>query len=192
MTKRSLSLFCCFLFGCARAGDVTSAAPWTAGPSEPASWAAESSGAPCHGDVDCPVSELCKPGQNRCVSAYPDPRLLDQPPSEKEDCWLANVYFSDNSTELVGDAERWLDYNLRCLRARQAQGLILKGHAERRGDSTASQKLAIERGKAVKQLLLWAGCAIPIQVRSPGFPKVPLTQSEKDYEYDRRVEFWAR
>lgn len=148
------------------------------------------SGTACGGDSDCPTGEICYPENDRCMSNYPNPRMLDISLLDKDACKLVTVYFGYDSSEVVPDAQRWLQYNVHCLKARGVKQLTLRGHADSRGPAPYNQKLSIERGDAVKAALAREGLDIPITVRGYG-ERAPLRagKSEKDYAYNRRVEF---
>lgn len=146
----------------------------------------------CSGDYDCATGDLCHPELGRCVANYPNPRMLNitlASSSGAEDCRLVNVYFAYKSTELVPEAQRWLAYDARCLKARDAKVLILQGHADLRGTSRYNHKLSLARGQAVRQVLQQAGIDVPVYVRGYG-DKRPLRngRSERAYAYNRRVE----
>lgn len=181
--------------GCAHHPAVVAEnAPPVAGPMQKASpeFVAESSvRGTCRGDSDCALGDICHPELNRCVSSYPSPRMLriQLSGSGVDDCRLVNVYFAYKSTELVPEAQRWLAYDARCLKARDAKVLILQGHADLRGTSRYNRKLSVARGQAVRQVLLQSGVDVPVVVRGYGDSRPLRTgRSERAYAYNRRVE----
>lgn len=147
------------------------------------------SGAPCQGDSDCSLGEICYPENDRCLSSYPNPRMLDISFTLKEECKLVNLYFPYDSTELVEEAQRWLQYDVRCIKSRGAKEVVVEGHADSRGQKGYNQKLSVERGESVARLLSSAGLEVPVKVVGRG-EEEPLRRgkSEKDYAYNRRVE----
>lgn len=151
----------------------------------------EGSNKKCQGDADCPSNELCHPERDRCFSSYPNPRMLDISLFKVEDrCMVANLYFPFDSAELVEDAKRWLQYDVRCIKSTDAKELVLEGHADSRGASDYNQKLSMERAESVKNQLIQAGLDLPIRVEGAGERQPARTgRSEKDYAFNRRVEF---
>lgn len=147
----------------------------------------------CQGDADCPTGELCNPENDRCMSSYPNPRMLDfsfsTPQKESEACTLARVYFQYDSAELVEEAVRWLQYDARCLKSRNAREVLIEGYADSRGPKTYNQKLSVERAEAVRAALTQAGLTATLKTQGNG-EKDPIRpgKSEKDYAYNRRVE----
>lgn len=147
----------------------------------------------CQGDTDCNTGEICFPETDRCILNYPHPRMLDISFTAKEECKLVNLYFAYNSTELVEEAQRWLQYNVRCAKSRGGKELILEGHADSRGPQGYNQKLSVERADAVAKLVGSAGIDIPVKAKGAG-EHDPLRngKTEKDYAFNRRVEFTVR
>jgi outer membrane protein OmpA-like peptidoglycan-associated protein len=144
----------------------------------------------CQGDSDCNLGEICYPENNRCILSYPNPRMLDIAFTGKEECKLVNVYFPYDSTELVDEAQRWLQYNARCAKSRGAREVILEGHADSRGPREYNLKLSVERAESAAKVLGSAGVAIPVQAKGAGEHQPLRTgKTEKDYAWNRRVEF---
>lgn len=143
----------------------------------------------CKADADCPLGDFCHPDQSVCFQSYPNPRMLDMSTLGK-DCIIVNVYFSFDSSELVPDVQRWLDYNLRCINSRSIKKLRLEGFGDTRGSQGYNVKLSERRAEAVKQHLQQRGALQQIEVLGEG-ERRPLRvgTSEKDYAYNRRVEF---
>lgn len=145
----------------------------------------------CRGDHDCATGDMCHPELGRCIASYPSPRMLNITLADGrvEECRLVNVYFAYKSTKLVPEAQRWLAYDVRCLKSRDAKGLVLQGHADLRGTSRYNRKLSLARGQAVREVLLQAGVDVPVYVRGYG-DKRPLRsgRNERAYAYNRRVE----
>lgn len=145
----------------------------------------------CRGDSDCATGDICHPDMGRCIASYPTPRMLNisLAGGRDEECRLVNVYFAYKSTALVPEAQRWLAYDVRCLKAREAKALILQGHADLRGTSRYNRKLSLARGQVVRQVLLQSGVDLPVYVRGYG-DKRPLRdgRNERAYAYNRRVE----
>lgn len=144
----------------------------------------------CQGDADCAKGELCNPENDRCMESYPNPRMLDISFTSTEECKLARLYFPYDSKELVDEALRWLQYDVRCLKSRAPRELVIEGYADSRGPKAYNQKLSVERAEAVKWALTQAGITIPITVGGHGEnDPIRAGKSEKDYAYNRRVEF---
>lgn len=150
----------------------------------------EGSNKECGGDTDCPAGEICYPQTERCMSNYPNPRMLDISLLDKAACKVVNVYFPFDSTQLVDEAQRWLQYDVHCLQGRGVKSLVLRGHADSRGTDPYNKKLSVERADSVRMMLQNAGLSIPIKIRGYG-SKVPMKagKNEKDYAFNRRVEF---
>ena len=148
---------------------------------------------PCKGDADCPAASLCYPGKNVCYSSFPNPRLLDLDLSDTktaqaQECRLVSVYFAFDSAELVPEAQRWLEYDARCLKARQLNGLTLGGHADSRGSRDYNRDLAARRADAVKRFLESKGVAVPLVPVSYGEERPQKAgTSEQDFAWNRRV-----
>ena len=141
----------------------------------------------CNMDVDCVTGTLCHPTQKVCLSTYPDPRLLEASYDLKS-CTPSNVYFAFDSAELVPEAQRWLEYDARCLKARQLNGLTVGGHADSRGSRDYNRDLAARRADAVKRFLESKGVAIPVVPVSYGEERPQKAGiSEQDFAWNRRV-----
>jgi len=158
-------------------------------------YAEKDRGAACSGDSDCTNGDICHPEFGRCITSYPNPRMLDVSFSAeaKEPCKLVNVYFPYDSTQLVADAQRWLEYDMRCLKSQNPKEVVVKGFADSRGSDEYNLKLSVDRSKVVKTELVQAGLAVPVTVQGLG-ERAPLRsgKSEKDFAYNRRVEFIVR
>lgn len=147
----------------------------------------------CQGDADCALGELCNPENDRCMSSYPNPRMLDisftAAQTGAEECKLVRVYFPYDSAQLVDEAARWVQYDARCLKSRGARELLVEGYADSRGPKPYNQKLSVERAEAVRAALVQAGFSASIKTQGNG-ERDPIRQgkSEKDYAYNRRVE----
>jgi len=146
----------------------------------------------CKGDSDCPTGSLCYPGMRRCVSSYPNPRMLDLTlggeGTAQRPCRPVNVYFAFDSTELVDEARRWLEYDVRCIQSRGIRSLTIEGYSDSRGDADYNIDLSVRRGEVVKAYLLSHGLNIPVQVVGRGESN-PLRKggSERDYAWNRRA-----
>lgn len=151
---------------------------------------ASGSNAPCQGDGDCRTGELCHPETERCIENYPNPRMLDLSFKSGDDCKLVNLYFPFNSTEIVDEAQRWLQYDVRCMKLRGAKEVVIEGHADARGPAGYNQKLSVERAESVARLFNSAGYDVPVKATGRG-EREPMKngKTEKDYAFNRRVEF---
>lgn len=202
MIKRLFGTLACFcaLTGCAHKSPANSdqVPPVTAqmAKSDPVFTADAATGKSCSGDADCGAGELCNPEGDRCMSSYPNPRMLDMSflsKMTKDECKLVNLYFPYDSTELVPEAQRWLQYNVHCIKAIAPKELVVKGHADSRGSAPYNQKLSLERGEVIRGLLTQAGLNVPITVKGAG-ESMPLKtgKTEKDFAFNRRVELSAQ
>jgi outer membrane protein OmpA-like peptidoglycan-associated protein len=144
----------------------------------------------CKADADCPTGDYCHPDQLVCFQSYPHPRMLDISFSTTGDCKIVNVYFPYDSTELVPEAQRWLDYNIRCIKSRGIKAIHLDAYCDARGSQKFNLELSERRGQYVKLLLEQKGLDIPLTVHSEG-ERHPMKSgtSEKAYAFNRRVEF---
>ena len=70
----------------------------------------------CSADAQCPAGALCYPGKRVCFTSYPEMELTKIEGS----CPLVPLYFAYDSTDLVPEAQRWVDYDARCLKERGA------------------------------------------------------------------------
>lgn len=151
----------------------------------------------CQGDADCALGEFCHPETDRCSANYPNPRMLDLtlsgPAPGQEECAVVRLFFPYDSNELVDEALRWLQYNVRCLKSRKVTELVIEGYADSRGPKAYNQKLSVQRGEIVRDLLKASGVTVPMKVVGYG-EKDPLRagRSEKDYAFNRRVEFTVK
>ena len=202
MIKRLFGTLACFcaLTGCAQKTRTVddNVPPVTAKmeTADPVFTDSAASGKSCQGDADCSSSELCHPEGGRCISSYPNPRMLDMSclsKITKDQCKIVNLYFPYDSNELVPEAQKWLQYNVHCIKAIAPKELVIKGHADSRGSAPYNQKLSIERAEYVRGLLTQAGLNVPITVKGAG-ESMPLKsgKTEKDFAYNRRVEFSAQ
>lgn len=189
-----LSLGIGMMLGCAHAKPIDEdLGPEVSGEMEQADavfLADQGSNKECGGDSDCPSGEICYPQTERCMSNYPNPRMLDVSLLDKAACKVVNVYFAYDSTQIVEEAQKWLTYDVHCLQGRGVKAITLRGHADSRGTDPYNKKLSVERADAVRTMLKSAGLDIPIKIRGYG-SKVPMKagRSEKDYAFNRRVEF---
>ena len=144
----------------------------------------------CKADSDCPNGDYCHPEQLACFQSYPEPRMLDISFLPQPECKVVNVYFPFDSTELVPEAQRWLDYNIRCFKSRGVKALHIDAFCDARGTQDYNLKLSQKRGQQVKLLLEQKGLDIPITVHGEGEHHPARTgTTEKDYAFNRRVEF---
>ena len=71
----------------------------------------------CSADAQCPQGALCHPEKGVCFTSYPQMRLTKMVGA----CPLVPLYFAFDSTELVPEAQRWIDYDANCLKERGAK-----------------------------------------------------------------------
>lgn len=144
----------------------------------------------CQADTDCNTGEICYPENDRCMLIYPHPRMLDISFLMTEQCKVVNLYFAYNAVDLVEEAQRWLQYNVRCIKSRGAKEIIVEGHADSRGAAGYNQKLSTERAESVAKMLAGAGLDIPVKTKGHG-ERQPMKngKTEQDYAFNRRVEF---
>ena len=139
----------------------------------------------CDGDADCPHGALCEPDRKMCFTSYPGPsvtRLVGE-------CALVPLYFAFDSTELVPEAQRWIDYDALCLRERGAKRVVLEGHADARGPASYNEDLSRRRAAAVETALAARGVDVDVSHRASGETDPVLHgTTEHDYAYNRRVE----
>lgn len=144
----------------------------------------------CKADAECPTGDFCHPDQMVCFQSYPHPRMLDVSFLTQPECTVVNIYFPLDSTELVPEAQRWLDYNIRCFKSRGVKALHIDAFCDARGTQAYNLELSVKRGQQVKALLEQKGLDIPIRVHGEGEHRPARTgTSEKDYAFNRRVEF---
>ena len=144
----------------------------------------------CKADAECPTGDFCHPDQLVCFQSYPNPRMLDISFNVEPACKIVNVYFPYDSVELVPEAARWLDYNIRCLKSRGAKAVHLDGHCDARGSQEYNLDLSKRRADYVKQMLEQKGLSIPITIHGEGeHDPIRTGKTEQDYAFNRRVEF---
>ena len=148
---------------------------------------------PCQGDTDCMTGEICYPETERCMLNYPNPRMLDIAFTGKEECKAVNLYFPFDSAEVIDEAKRWLDYDVRCIKSLGAKEVIIEGHADSRGPKGYNEKLSVERATSVARMLNAAGLDLPVKTKGFG-EREPMRngKTEKDYAFNRRVVFTVR
>ena len=139
----------------------------------------------CRGDADCPTGAMCYPSKNVCFTPKVPVSKLDVT------CPLVPVYFARGSSELVRDAEPWIDYNASCLRTRGASKVTLDGFADATGGDEANLELSRQRAETVKKALEDQNAPVDIAVRAGGASQFIGGHNEHDYAYDRRVELTA-
>ncbi len=139
----------------------------------------------CDADADCPKGALCAPERKMCFTGYPGPPVTKL----VGECALVPRYFAFDSTELVPQAQSWVDYDALCLRERGAQRVILDGHADARGPAAYNEDLSRRRAEAVREALAARGVDVDVAVRAYG-ERDPVLHgtTEHDYAYNRRVE----
>ncbi len=144
----------------------------------------------CKADADCPTGDYCHPDQLVCFQSYPHPRMLDISYKPEKACQIVNVYFPYDSVELVPEAQKWLDYNIRCLKSRGAKTVHLDAYCDARGSKEYNKELSGRRGNYVKQLMEQKGIDFQLVVDSEG-ERNPLKSgnTESSYAFNRRVEF---
>lgn len=142
----------------------------------------------CSADSQCPQGALCHPERRVCFTSYPEMELTKIEGS----CPLVPLYFAFDSTELVPEAQRWVDYDARCLKERGAKRVELEGYADARGDADYNTDLSRRRAEAVQAALLQRGVALDVAVRANGVSTLIRGKSEHDYAYNRRVELNSR
>ena len=144
----------------------------------------------CKADSDCPKGDYCHPNHNLCFQSYPNPGMLDISYKVEAVCQIVNVYFPYDSVELVPEAQKWLDYNIRCLKSRGAKKVVLDAYCDARGSKEYNIELSGRRGQYVKQLMEQKGLDIPLSVDREGERNpIKTGSSEEAYAFNRRVEF---
>ena len=141
----------------------------------------------CSADAQCPQGALCHPEQRVCFTSYPEVELTKIEGS----CSLVPLYFAFDSTELVPEAQRWVDYDARCLKVRGARRVEVAGYADARGDASYNADLSRRRAETVKSALAQRGVTIDVAVRAAGVSSLIKGRTEHDYAYNRRVELNA-
>ena len=143
----------------------------------------------CDADAQCPKGALCSPERKVCFTSYPGPPVTKL----VGECPLVPLYFAFDSTELVPEAQRWVDYDASCLKERGARSVVLQGNADARGSAAYNEDLSRRRAAAVKDALAQRGTTIDVVLRAEG-ENDPVLQgkSEHDYAYNRRVELHSR
>jgi hypothetical protein len=144
----------------------------------------------CSADAQCPQGALCHPEKRVCFTSYPEMELTKLEGS----CPLVPLYFAYDSTDLVPEARRWVDYDARCLKERGARRVELNGYADARGDASYNAELSRRRAEAVKAALAERGVGVDvaIAVRAEGESTLIKGKTEHDYAYNRRVELNSR
>ncbi|MCA1663108.1 MAG: OmpA family protein [Myxococcales bacterium] len=138
----------------------------------------------CRADAQCPQGALCHPERRVCFTSYPEMELTKIEGS----CPLVPLYFAYDSTDLVPEAQRWVDYDARCLKERGARGVELEGYADARGDASYNAELSRRRAEVVKAALAQRALGIDVAIRGAGESTLIRGKTEHDYAYNRRVE----
>ncbi len=141
----------------------------------------------CTGDTGCPTGSLCHPRRQVCFTSYPEMRML----SFDVKCPLVPAYFALDSSELVEEAQKWLSYDARCLKARGATKIRIRGYADARGEREYNLALSRRRADAVRAFLQKDGVTSTAEGLGDTDPVIDDV-SEKAYAYNRRVELEAR
>lgn len=107
------------------------------------------------------------------------------------------VLFELNSAQLDPNSFARLDTIAVQLNEDESLGTLeVVGHADERGPERLNDRLAEERGAAVRDYLLEYGEVAPERVRSRGVganePLVPNAAEDRDHAKNRRVEMWLR
>jgi peptidoglycan-associated lipoprotein len=142
----------------------------------------------CSADAQCPQGALCQPDKRVCFTSSPDMRMTKL----EGTCPLVPLYFAFDSTDLVPEAQRWIDYDARCLKERGAKRVELEGFADARGDAAYNDDLSRRRAETVKSALAQRGVTIEVAVRAQGVSTLIRGSTEHDYAYNRRVELNSR
>ena len=143
----------------------------------------------CRADNDCPQGAMCYPGRNVCFTTYPEMQVSKIEVS----CPLVPLYFAVDSTALVPEAQKWVDYDAGCLKQRGAARVVLEGFADARGDEGYNADLSRRRAEAVRDALDARGVTVDVAVRGEGTSDPVLHgTSEHDYAYNRRVELKSK
>lgn len=144
----------------------------------------------CKADSECPMGDYCHPDQLVCFQSYPNPGMLDISFNPQPECKIVNVYFPFDSVELVPEAARWLEYNIRCFKSRGVKAVHLDAFCDARGTQDYNLDLSKRRAAYVKQILEQKGLDVPITMHGEGeHHPIRTGKSEQDYAFNRRVEF---
>ena len=104
-------------------------------------------------------------------------------------CPLVPLYFAFDSTALVPDAQKWVDYDAGCLQQRGAQRVELEGLRRRaRRRARYNDDLSRRRAEVVREALQVQGLTVEVSIRGDGENALINGTSEHDYAYNRRVE----
>ena len=146
----------------------------------------------CGSDADCTAGALCHPGEKKCTTTYPAPRVVEVGKSG-DSCKLVPIYFAFDSADVIPEARPWVTYDAHCLSVKKASRIVLASHADARGEHEYNIELSRRRGEAVKALLEHEGVSLPVEVLPRG-ERDPLIRgsSERAFAYDRRVEIELR
>ncbi|HEY2744077.1 MAG TPA: OmpA family protein [Polyangia bacterium] len=143
----------------------------------------------CRADADCPQGAMCHPARQVCFTTYPEMEVT----KIEVTCPLVPLYFAVDSTALVPEAQKWVDYDAGCLRQRGAARVELKGFSDARGDADYNADLSRRRAETVRDALSARGVTIDVAVRAEGATDPILHgTSEHDYAYNRRVELKSK
>jgi hypothetical protein len=142
----------------------------------------------CSADAQCPQGALCQPDKHVCFTSYPEMQMTKIVGT----CPLVPLYFAFDSTDLVPEAQRWVDYDAGCLKERGAKRVEVQGFADVRGDPAYNADLSRRRAETVKTALAQRGVTIDVAVRAEGESSLIRGKTEHDYAYNRRVELDSR
>ncbi|MCU1281860.1 MAG: hypothetical protein JWM53_5406 [bacterium] len=143
----------------------------------------------CRADAQCPKGALCHPQRRVCFTSYPEMEMT----KIEVTCPLVPLYFAFDSTALVPDAQKWVQHDAACLKARGAKRVVLKGYADARGDEGYNADLSLRRAEAVKDALGQHGLTVEVAVEGEGETDPVLKgTTEHDYAYNRRVELKSK
>jgi outer membrane protein OmpA-like peptidoglycan-associated protein len=143
----------------------------------------------CHADGDCPQGAMCHPGRRVCFTSYPEMQMT----KIETTCPLVPLYFAFDSTALVPEAQKWVEHDAACLKARGAKAVVLKGYADARGEAGYNDDLSRRRAQVVKEALGARGLTVDVSVQGEGETDPVLKgTTEHDYAYNRRVELKSK
>jgi Cys-rich repeat protein len=143
----------------------------------------------CRADAQCPAGALCDTARKACFSSSPPPEVVKL----EVTCPLVPLYFKFDSTELVPEAQSWVDHDAQCLRVRAAKEVVVQGHADARGSQAYNVDLSRRRAEVVKQALADRGLDVDVAVQAEGEGDPVLKgTTEHDYAYNRRVELKSK